>query len=355
MPTSLLLRDCFGFHKDAISRWESLIYGIDQSGVQPKDDWMDSCSICFDSDDSPQNIAFLGSRAMHLVNMKLPLNHTQSSHFVCLLKSTESLGSPAFCMDLLGGFLFRDASKVSIVPPIEDLSEFLGKLPTSLSVSLSHALVRRAFGSTEAANAFFQKAFTAILIRDSLRVLESEKQLPLPTASAQSILSSVCGISLSSDYTEVLTEFVNDLRPDLSDTSFRSEWESVVSALYNRPKAPRGLKILPVNITVKTSPEVATPSSKRTGRRMNKRSYRDLLKGGLEDSDDEEIVIGRTSRKKAPATSQEELVLQIDNWLQCDSCSKWRLVDANTVSAFQDKTFTCANLPGKTCLDPSDY
>jgi hypothetical protein len=350
------LRDCFGFHRYAIKRWDALKYGLDQCGINPEDEWMDSCYVCFNDSTPSEEIALVGVRAINLMNVKLPLNSRNPSHFVAIVDSLDSLQSPAFAMDVLGGILFRDASKIYILPPVQDPREFIDALRMTidyLSGAINHQLVRRIFGSIESAKEFFLKSFVALIIRDLLRVLEFEgRQSTDVLSEVYATLRQVCEIDITTETTDIaptINQLVNEWRPQVTDKSLQSEWESVVSALYNRPKPPRGFKIFTPSINTQ---QTTSSNGKRTAaRRMSKRSYKDLLNG--DDSDIDEPP-SRVGRKKIPQ-HEEDVVLQIDNWLQCDSCSKWRLVDSDTVAAFEDKTFTCKNLPNKTCDDPSDY
>lgn len=57
--------------------------------------------------------------------------------------------------------------------------------------------------------------------------------------------------------------------------------------------------------------------------------------------------------EKKPATKKNK----IENWIQCDSCDKWRLVkDDNLMKKLQArKKVACGNIPGRSCDDDDDH
>ena len=350
MSGALRLRDCFGFHKDALKRCHALKYGMRAFSDPSSDDWLSSCSIIVGPNSTPESIAVCGSRIPRLIGRDLPIGKDDSSHCAIILDELGLLNSSAFCMAALGCLLFREAERVVVVPPVLNPSELLNEASEVFrTVNLpKQALIKKVFGSIEKATEYLQVCMLSLFLRDLSRSLEAEGRPPPKELVA---LAESNRIALDS-----VDSLVNELKPELTSSSIQNEWHSVVDALYDRPPIPRGFTILRPEAPEFVSSVTPDNQSRQSSR---KRSYKDLLRLEMSsdsgsDSDASVVKVKATKKKPIAKVVQTEPVMEFDNWLQCDECSKWRKVDAATVARFEDASFACTDVSGKSCSDPSD-
>ena len=350
MTQSLKVQECFGYHSDAIKRCSAFKFGMRAFVNHSADDWLNSCSICVNPTSSPESVAVCGSRITKLLGNNLPLGEGHTSHVAVVLDSVGALANPVLCMEAVGALLFRESERVVLSPPIQDPTELLRVADDAFSqVTLpKHPIVKKVFGSIETGNDYARKALLALFLRDVIKIHQLERR-DLPTELME--LARKHDIPLES-----LGEFLDQLKPLITSTSLQNEWASVVDALYDRPPIPRGFSILKGSSTDLLTPEPTESSSRRTAK---KRSYKDLLRlemssGSDSDSDSGSKSVRATRTKRKVPETELQPVIEFDNWLQCDKCMKWRKVDANTVAAFEDRSFTCTDVPGKSCADPSE-
>ena len=133
----------------------------------------------------------------------------------------------------------------------------------------------------------------------------------------------------------LLNAQIDRCKPLVSDRALQESWELEVQSMYERPSPPR------VRRTPRTR---GIPDDRRSTLRSRegRRSF-----AHLDESEDDELE-DMQDLEQAPPT------LVVENWLQCDKCSKWRLVDSKMAEDFADKTFECADIPKFTCNDASD-
>jgi len=350
MTQSLRVRECFGYHADAVKRCGAFKYGI-RAFVSPSaDNWLNSCSIHCNTLSSAESVAVCGSRVTKLLGKDMPVGDGAASHAAILIDKVDCLSIPVFSMDVAGAIMFRDAEKVVVLPPVEDPNTLIMEASGYFSgISLpKHQLVKKVFGSVDNAIQYVRKSLLALFLRDLVRILESERR-EIPATLYN--LADENGIPI-----DKVNDFVDHLKPTITAASIQNEWESVVDALYDRPTIPRGFSILRSASADLMTAETTTPTSRRA---TKKRSYRDLLKLEMSSGSDSELDSGSQSVKAARSKRkviepEPQTVIEFDNWLQCDLCSKWRKVDTATVAAFEERSFTCTDVPGKSCADPSE-
>ena len=99
----------------------------------------------------------------------------------------------------------------------------------------------------------------------------------------------------------------------LKSGDFQIKFETAVQQMYSRPSAPKKYKIKN-KLAIKTDKmEVDTPMP----------------------------VVAST-------------VIEDVNWLQCDGCGKWRIVDLKLIEKFENKIFNCSEILNKNCNSPPD-
>ena len=350
MTQAVTVQDCFGFHGGAVKRCSAFKFGMKAFSNPSIDDWLSSCSICVSALSSPESIAVCGSHIPQLLGINLPIRDGEASHTAIIIDDFEVLKQPAFCMDALGALLFHNANKVFVLPPVLDPAEILTIAVTAMEglVLPKQPLIRKVFGTVEKANEYMKLSLLSLFMRDFVRILGIERR---PTPPELSRLAKTRNIPLDS-----VDDFVNDLKPVITSPSLRLEWESVVDALYDRPTIPRGFNISSTMSVELLSPETPDSLPRRT---TKKRSYRDLLDLEMSSASDSDSGDGGLrpktvkSRSKIPE-AEPQPVMEFDNWLQCEKCTKWRKVDSSTVARFEETSFTCPDVPGKSCSDPSE-
>lgn len=350
MTQAITVLDCFGFHGGALKRCSAFKFGMKAFSNPTVDDWFNSCSIHVSPLSSPESVTVCGSHIAKLLGDNLPIRDRETSHAAIIIDNFDALMDPAFCMDALGALLFHDADKVVVLPPVLDPTDLVTISKTAFEgVCLpKQALIRKVFGSIEKAYEYMRLSLLSLIIRDYERILQIERR---PASPELSQIALECNIPL-----DTADDFVNDLKPSITSPSFQLEWDSVVEALYDRPTMPRGFNISSTITTELLSPETPDPAPRRT---VKKRSYRDLLELEISSASGSDSDTDRAPTKTAKSITKPlqvdlQPLLEFDNWLQCDKCAKWRKVDASTVARFEDKSFTCVDVPGRSCSDPSE-
>ena len=334
MATSVLLNQCSGFSTKAISKWEYLKLGLEFSGVNGSGTDGSSCYFCYSPTESTQSLAVKTSRVQVELGYDCVISHRNSSHFFLFI-TPDILRSSAHIMDIIGGLLFRDVDRFIICPPLTDHTVFIQELQEALKYLriVSTDLVLTAFSSSESAESFLVKCISLVTVRDILRQYKfdhRELSTDMTTAFANlasldpslSILASINAIS-----EDLINAAVESSKPDLKNTN-QEEWEIAVQAMYNRAPPPK--KLL----------SIFSPDDKKKSLRSRKsmRSYA--------DDEDEEMV-------EVVPEVEPQPVLVIEDWLQCEKCSKWRIADPQLLAEFEDKPFYCSEV-AKTCDDMSD-
>ena len=306
----------------SIANWETLRFGIEFSSVQTDQQSEQALYICFNPNEEPSTLASRCVRLKSFLPKSCPLAASRSKYFAFLI-TRELLSSDPAILDVLGGFLFRRASNVYVLPPLKNLHESFKDFSTYIAdVRVpSSTLVDNLFGSPDSASEYLRQVLRLSLLRDILRTLLADKR-PSPEWLQEAVESQ----SLPSDIqwaVETLTARIDELKPRRDLTNIWSEWEEHVQHLYNRSPPPVLRK--------RSLPGSGTRKS------LRKRSQNKQMD---EDAEQDQNM-------------EDEVKLVVDNWLQCDNCAKWRIVDSNILSQFEDKYFSCSDV-SKSCSDPGD-
>ncbi len=316
------MEDCSGLGLGPISNWESLKYGIEFCPTSGDPQTELALYICFNPDEEPSTLASRCVRLTSFLPKTCPLAASKAKYFALLI-TEELLSSEPAILDILGGFLFRRASNVYVLPPLRNLHETFREFSRSIANLQvpSSTLVVNIFGGSDSASEYLRQVLRLSLLRDILRTLIADKR-PLP----EWLLETVESQGLPTDIqwaVDSLTSRIDELKPRRDLANIWSEWEEHVQQLYNRSPPPVLRK--------RSLPGSGTRKS------LRKRSQNKQVDG--EPDQDQNM--------------EEEVKLVVDNWLQCDNCSKWRIVDSNILSQFEDKYFSCSDV-NKSCSDPGD-
>lgn len=325
METSILLDDCCGFGPQAIALWDNLRYGIPDHLGPSSSTESESIYLSFEGSEEPASLAVRCARLRSILNSKLHVVSRGGDHFAALLSTMESSSSVRF-MDLIGGILFRSPENVSVIVPVEDLDAVI---PRCLNWMASEQLpdqkwFTRRFSEASDVLETVRRILSLLLVRDLLRSFAHDAR-PLPI-SIRDLCSSLGFDGYSPSVVEDMNAAISSMKPKIENTKLMEAWEHRVAELYNRTPRPLQRK--------KTDPSRSTRASKRS-RKASKKF------GTESDVESMDLVV------------DNEVKLVVDNWLQCDNCSKWRVVDSSIAQAFEDKFFCCTEV-GKTCADPSD-
>ena len=328
---AMLLKDCSGFHPKAAAHWDDFKYGLENVREVVNADSDDSCYICFDPTQTSSSLAIRTVRARQFVPVDAELSCRSASSFAVYFDEKLMLAPPSI-VDIIGGFLFRDARDFLVIPPIRDHIDLIREAAHAISgvVVPDVPVVRKAFGSDDEGSKSFRTVLGLTLVRDVLQIYALDgREVPSEVIDAIRLMggSSDCWTVLSAENeltVDSLNATLRSVKPT-ADRSLMDEWESTVVQMYNRPPPPR-----------KRATSV-TPAAKRKSLRTRKPGKRFTEE---EDESDKE--------------EEHERVVVVEDWLQCDNCSKWRLVTADQLKAFEDKFFECSEV-GKDCeKDASD-
>lgn len=302
--------------------WEQLKLGFPappQTSPHPESS---SCYICFDEGEDPSSLAMRCVRLKGFLRPETHLVSRRAQDFAILI-SAGLLSSRVSSLDILGGFLFRLPQHVVIIPGLEDLEVLRTEIRTridDLIISPSE-LIDRVFGDSESVTAYLKASLRLCLLRDILHIHLADKRF-IPDF----LKADLFELSLDASHSSIqkLNERLLELKPNYDFESIRDEWEAHVEKLYNR-SPPRSLR------------------KRHTGTggvRKSLRRRQTSTRSSAEETEDH-------------GPMEDEVKLVVDNWLQCDNCSKWRIVDSTILSQFEDVFFSCSNV-GKHCNDPGD-
>ena len=281
-----------------------------------------SCYICFDESENPSSLAMRCVRLKGFLRPENQLVSRRARDFVILV-SHDLLTTKVSSFDILGGFLFRPPQNVIIIPGLEDIESFVRGIIASINELTvpSWELVDRVFTNSDAATAYLREALRLCLLRDILHIhLMDKRDVP----ESLKVYLAELGLDASASTIEKLNQRLVELRPIFEFEGIRDEWEAHVERLYNR-SPPRSLR----------KRQVGT-----TGLRKSQRKRQIATRNRGEENEGVENM-------------EDEVKLVVDNWLQCDNCSKWRIVDSTILSQFEDVFFSCVNV-GKQCSEPGD-
>jgi hypothetical protein len=319
METSVLLSDCAGFSQFHISTWDSLKKGMPRVGTAASTLEDDSLYICFDESESSASLASGCCRLKAFVGPDAILRECDSTVFSAIL-SSKLFESPAACMDLIGAAIFRSPDRLIILPPVLefDLTDLVARID---SIALPEdSWTRRRIREMGKLVEQCKNILTLILMRDLYRMYDFQgRSIPrMIEKAAQPFATIKTPQSMNAKILEVKQNMIVDVS--------REEWEQRVAELYNRSPRPFFGKI---------------PSRKDITRKSKRK--RKAIKS-LDPDIEADFEIEQ---------ADEGVKLVVDNWLQCDHCSKWRVVDSETAASFEDKFFSCSQA-GRNCEDPSD-
>lgn len=334
MLSPVRLRDCSGFGERSISEWDFLRHGLEFSTSVPDDSSTSTCYVCFDPQESARSLASRSVRLRCFVGPDAVLVSSRAYDYAAFV-STSLLAEPAAAMDLLGGLLLRAPKNFQMVAPLVDTLEFLHHIIPAIGlVKVSETrLVSRIFSKKGSANDFLRDALGICVVRDVLASISQDGR-----EVASSLTDAIVEISKTRNHWSVLADVIGKpiteaiamlnahletLKPQIDSDAFIDDWELAVQKLWNRPAPPQRKR--------------AVPAAKMR-KSLRKRQAKKQLSTDSEKSDDEKM---------------ETVKLVVDNWLQCDNCSKWRIVSTDLLSSFEDKFFQCSDVQ-KSCSDPAD-
>ena len=228
--------------------------------------------------------------------------------------------SEAHVLDIMGGYLFRAVEDFRVIPTVSNHASYLRVVFISLSNfdSPHIKLINRVFKTKDTARDNFKLMIGLCAVRDCLEIYKGDSR-EIPSDVMERIIESlrtlsdwgVADLSSQGDSQSIaaaLEAIKPKIRSDLMD-----EWESTVLALYNHRRP-----------AVKSKSAMTRSGDRKT--RSKVKSYADME---LDEFDDD---IKQSDESIRP-------LLVVDNWLQCDQCSKWRLVDANQLKKFKSSLF----------------
>jgi hypothetical protein len=327
------LDEAAGFHNKANDSWETLRCGFEHIPQSESSSESNTCYICFVPGSESRTLAHRSVVLKEFLTGSTNFVGSAYSRFVVFIES-EMLGNPATIVDITHGFLFSDPRDVVVAPGISISNVWVRTLMESISAfDLSPPEhLRTVFGTTEKYFDWFRTVVGLAFVRDLLRLYNIQKR-NVPEEIDQTIRS-YAGSHYSWDILQdfdqtnssVYDQIILSATPRC-DLNLRQEWCPIVTRMYNRQP--------PVK---KRSPSVHIRENQKPLRaRKPKRKYHST-------EEDSEVEM---DTEAAP-------VFVVENWLQCDECTKWRLVSKEQQSSFQDKFFQCSDV-GKSCLsDPSD-
>lgn len=323
MAITYRILDTSGFQHKALDNWRRLKDGFEYADMDQAENGV-ACYLCFNSQSNIQELSVRTLRIRQTYGSAVYLTLTESSIYGLLL-DVRMLSEPTAILDILGGMLFHEAERFIVIPPVSDAREFIESIEAALTaISVpAHELLLRVFQTIDEANHFFKGYLRLALVRDIFNQYQLDRR-PV-TDGLATALRSLIGYDIDLTDTSNITRELTSLKSFEIDFSLKSDWESAVLTMYNRPPPTR------------FSEPLADDGTQMVLRpRRSKKSYLFDI-----ESDDEEIV------------EEVKPVVEIDNWLQCDKCGKWRLVTAQTLKEFETKSFTCKH-GKKTCEDVSD-
>lgn len=314
--------DYAGFHPQAIEQWGEFKKGYEHSGIEANSNLENSCYICFSPSATPANLAAESFRAVQLLDRSVELSFRLSRKFVVLLE-TSMLSNQAILMDILGGILFRKAENFIVVPESSDYVAFLRDFPSHCSqIQMSPSkLLAQSTLSVEAARELLRVILSVSIVRDLMRIFKLDNR-PVDSSLEnviKGLLRTVPAYQNDLQDESSLNAFIDSAKNSLIDFELQNAWEVHVIEMYGRP-APR---------------RVSKPMALRS--RVNRKR---------------KIVVAESDDEEMNETINHALV--VDNWLQCDQCSKWRVVNSDIAQKFENEPFQCCNVGSKTCSDPPD-
>ena len=323
MENTILLEECSGFSANAAHVWETLRQGYIPTCSE--DSMEESVYICFDEAELPRHLAVMCTRLKVLLKSKLRVGACSSKHFVALV-SSKFFESPGAVIDLIGGVSLRDPETVLTIPPIGDAEVEIPTLFSSINELNfpDKSLIGSLLSYSESVLKSLRETLKLVLLRDSIRIFNMDNR-PVPTQ-IRTLCEQLGFPILTPNIIEEMNKRIREVKPPVSKNVDISEWERDVIRNYKR-KAPRTL-----------SRRAAPAKSERRSQRKRKQER------NVHDESDSDV---------SDAVMEEAVKLVVDNWLQCDTCSKWRVVDKKTVEAFEAMAFNCSDT-GKSCSDPAD-
>jgi hypothetical protein len=316
------IRQCSGFHTSAVDVWRRLKDGLEYAEVDA-DVENPTCYVCFSSTTTPLELSVQALRILKLFGPDVSVGARGCDLYVAFL-TRDMFSDPAAILDMLGAMLFYPVDKCAFILPLSNtvhLTKELLELLPSITVPES-PLALGVFPTMDDASAFFRSYLGLLLMREISEVLQDIPGL----GELEGIISGL-NPSGSGDFDFNCT--LTSLKPDLPDGVSRDAWQEAVQTLYNRPP--------PSRFNETSLLESGTQMVLRA--RRSRKSY--LCEDAESDPEDEVML-------------PDPVVEEVDNWLQCDTCGKWRLVDSLILAEFQDRPFACKDTASKTCDDISD-
>lgn len=331
----MLLTECAGFNYRAATEWETIKNGIEFLGSDQGSENSSTCYICFNPEEDCKLLALRCVWARGLTDMNSRLTHSHASAYFVLLDS-QCMASEVRVIDIMGGYLFRRSEDFRVIPTVCKHASFLKEVFKSLShLQLpSHMLLSRVFKSQVEARDNFRLTLGICVLRDLMEVYRQDlREIPRDVEkmihdTVKIILDwggEIRDSNLSSEsFARALETIKPRVNPDLLE-----EWESTVLGMYNHRRPPERRK-----------------SERSQSVRSTERKARSRIQSYADMEIDDDL-----GEQEITATSKSVLV--VDNWLQCDNCTNWRLVDSDQLKAFQNSFFQCTEI-GKSCSDPGD-
>jgi hypothetical protein len=101
---------------------------------------------------------------------------------------------------------------------------------------------------------------------------------------------------------------------------------------------------------------VANATQETGGARMSLRDRRNRKPASYKYAEDVSPVGAIERKTSARSGDRVATKSELSNWLQCDSCHKWRLVAPHLFNELKkNPVFNCRNLQGVTCKDRDDW
>lgn len=329
----MILKDCTGFCPQAKRQWDSLRYGFEHLPVAVTGTNQRHCYFCFSSLCNSDDLSVRSIRVRQTLGEDVVLSPSVTGYFVVFMDASVSQEFPVV-LDIIRGVAFCDTKSILVIPPISDpVVAIRDVLDSLLSTTVQPEKVLDYFyGSTAHAIEVYQSVVGLLYVRDLLRFIKSDGRRPHPEI--QALLSTYSTkrpswknfLNATVMSLEEFNEVISSVKPTI-DVSARGDFDAAVVAAYNRKPPP-----------TKRAAAAPTQDGSKRSLRNKKRTTK------YQDSEDDEVM------ENVPVAP----TLVVENWLQCDNCSKWRLVTESQQAEFEDKFFQCSEV-GKSCdTDPSD-
>ena len=255
-------------------------------------------------------------------------------HFVAFIEPGMFKVS-ATVLDLTRGFLFLSPDKIIITPAVSVSSEWVSEVLESINnfEGDEYGGIHAVFGSLVKYINWFKTVVGLTFVRDLIRIYTGQKRA-VPPEIVKVIRSYASAHHSWGSFEMVETSDRDSFEQRINGASVghnrndEEEWRAAVESMYGRPP--------PTKRRVSSLPQRETQKPIRN--RKLKRKYQDS-----EDESETNMDVDATTP-----------VFVVENWLQCDECTKWRLVSEAQQQSFQDRFFQCSDV-GKDCVnDPSD-